>query len=288
MDNLNHPNRFRHSRHGIRAAFVSWLANNEWLKQLRRALTKYLPFPKLESDVTDVIYFTWMVEVDRVTSLVPQGTKLWQKSGLTPFSILTYRHGYFGPSIIGWFRRLFPSPLQSNWRLYLETAPEGAPHVRTVLFLKNVMNSELYSLGSRLFSDVLPTHLADHFSLERVDNGYQVQFDAGVGSAPKLKALAMISDNRELPHNFRGAFSTWDEAVSFLASQDAAIYDCQNIQKLAFSEIDLPVDLTTAEPLQIDSVSFKCPFVESLGAESAAVSFRLPKVKFRVLSERLL
>ena len=286
MDNLNHQNRFRHCRRGIRAAFVSWLANNEWLKQLRRAVTKYLPFPKLESDVTDVIYLTWMVEVDRVASLVPQGTKLWQKSGLTPFSILTYRHGHFGPSITGWFRRLFPSPLQSNWRLYLATAPEGAPNVRTVLFLKNVMNSELYALGSRMFSDVLPTHLADQFSLERVDNGYQVQIDAGVGSAPELKALAMISDNRELPHNFRGVFSTWDEAVSFLASQDAAIYDCQNIQKLAFSEIDLPVDLTTAEPLQIDS--FKCPFVESLGAESAAVSFRLPTVKFRVLSERLL
>ena len=72
------------------------------------------------------------------------------------------------------------------------------------------------------------------------------------------------------------------------ASLKAAIYDCQNIQKLTFSEIDLPVDLTTADPLQIDSVGFKCPFVESLGAESTAVSFRLPKVKFRVLSERLL
>jgi hypothetical protein len=288
MESKADPNQFRAPRRGFWATIMTWLTNSPRVAAARRAAMSRLPFLTLESDVADVVYLNWMVEVSKVQSLIPAGTELWQIGGRTPFTILTYRHGHFGPSIFGPLRSLFPSPLQSNWRLYLATAPERAPRVRTVFFLKNVMSSTLYSLGTRLFSDALQTHLADSFSLEMTGSSCRIEIQPGEGSAPKLKASLSPSPSRELPSTFREAFGSWEAAVEYLTLQDAAVTRVPGTQRLAFSEIDLPIDLSTLQPLNLEPQEFQCPFAELLGVESHALCFLLPGVRFRALSERLL
>lgn len=75
-----------------------------------------LPFLTLHSDVRDVVYVSWLVDAAAAQKLVPAGVTLWQRDGKTPFTVLTYRHGHFGPALPGPLRKLLPSPLQSNWR----------------------------------------------------------------------------------------------------------------------------------------------------------------------------
>ena len=58
-----------------------------------------------------------------LASVVPPGVSLIQEGGHTLLTVLTYRHGHFGPAFLGPLRKLLPSPLQSNWRVYL--APGG-------------------------------------------------------------------------------------------------------------------------------------------------------------------
>jgi len=144
-------NRYRHPRPGVIGKLAAWLANSPSIAHVRQALMLRLPFMQLESDVTDVVYLTWMIDVGAARRLVPSGYALWQRDGKTPFTILTYRHGNFGPAFLGPLRRMMPSPLQSNWRLY------GA-QPNQVFFVKNVMSSFLHALGTRMFSDVLQTH----------------------------------------------------------------------------------------------------------------------------------
>jgi hypothetical protein len=117
---------------------LSRLLNCRALLRLRRRLFSRLPFPTLRSDVRDVIYLNWMVDAARVAHLVPAGLQVWQREGLTPLTVLTYRHGDFGLEAAGPLRRLFGSPLQSNWRLYLQEA-DGVP--ASVLFLSNIVDS---------------------------------------------------------------------------------------------------------------------------------------------------
>lgn len=116
------------------------LANSQRLGRWRRTLMSHLPFAVLESDVTDVIYATWMVDVAKAAALAPAGARLWECEGKTPFTILSYRHGHFGPRLAGPARRLFPSPAQSNWRLYLAAPLPGGPAVPTVAFVHNVFS----------------------------------------------------------------------------------------------------------------------------------------------------
>jgi hypothetical protein len=270
------------------AALACKVANSAYVAALRRAFTTRIPFLTLESEVTDVVYMTWMLDTKDLAPLAPQGTRLWTRGGLTPFTILTYRHGNFGPSILGKLRRLFPSPLQSNWRLYLAETPPEVPRVPTVLFLKNVMSSAVYAFGTRLFSDAVAMHLPKEFSLVHDGNRFLVHIDSGEGSSPSLRAHLQVSTHRELPPLFREAFSSWEDAASFLASQDAAINVDARSGRLAFAEIDLPFDQSTIQPLVLEEPTFKSAYAASLGANGSALCFLLPRVKFRALSERLL
>lgn len=154
---------FPHS--GLLSQWANRLVSNHPILALRRAITAHLPFPILQSDIQDVIYLNWVLDVDQVAHYLPPGVQLWQRQGKTLFTVLTYRHRHFGPVFLGPLRQLCPSPLQSNWRLYLESP---VPEQRSVLFVKNSMNHVLYALGSRLFSDVLPSHLAESFTHQAI------------------------------------------------------------------------------------------------------------------------
>jgi hypothetical protein len=269
-------NNYIHPTPGLPGRLLARLANSRRIAAARRAVFSRLPFLALESDVRDVVYLTWMMDASTAQAMVPAGVRLWQRNGLTPFSILTYRHGHFGPALAGPARRLLPSPLQSNWRFYLEEPGK-------VYFVRNVMDRTLHALGTRIFSDILPTHLPGSFVHAREGEEYFTSIEPGAGSAPTLAARTRVSAKRDLPADLASAFASWDEAVSFLACQHMAMIEVPGLGRMAESEISLPIPLDEVLPLEVESV--RCPMA---GADSGApFCFAVPRVKFRVLSESL-
>lgn len=287
-DIRNNANAYRHPHRGLFGRLVERLANSATLARMRYAVMSRLPFLKLESEVENVVYLTWLVPVSDCDCFVPKGVRLWQKNGLTPFTVLTYRHGHFGPSALGRLRKLFPSPLQSNWRLYLEPASPGAPPVRTVLFLKNVMNSLMYALGTRLFSDALPTHLAAQFVHRRGGLATHTDIAAGAGSAPSLSCRLRLGCMPTLTADFTSMFGSWTDAVEFLSCQDGAVAQVDRVDRLAFAEIELPIDLASVIPAEpVDGVP-SCSLHGVLRPVGGPLCFVVPRVRFRAVSERLL
>lgn len=245
-----------------------------------------LPFVTLASDVVDVIYVSWLVDAQAAQALLPPGLTLFQRDGKTPFTVLTYRHGHFGPRLAGPLRRLMPSPLQSNWRLYLDHAPAGTPQVPTVFFLKNVMDSLPHALGTRLFSDILPTHLAARMTHGVDEKTAHCGIAAGAGSAPALDMQAQMAGTKALDREWRAMFGSWDDVVAHLACQDAAVAHVPRNGRLALGEISMPVDL--AKVLPLTPLRAECALLAQLPALSEPLAFLVPAVPFQALSERLL
>jgi hypothetical protein len=262
-------------------------ANSSTLRQLRRGVCSLLPFARLASDVEDVVYLTWIVPVERVRQFVPPGVAVIERAGLTLFTILTYRHRNFGAKRLGPLRRLCPSPLQSNWRLYVEALPGGLAPARTVLFLRNAFDSAAYALGSRFASDALPSHLPLRFTHQRSGDGYETMLDPGDGSAPALASKVEPAPARVLPAEFDRFFATWAGAVRFLCQQDAAIVAIDGGHRIAQAGISLPIDVDAVLPLQSVEVA-GAGFLEAVGAAGAPFCFVVPKAPFEVLWERVI
>ncbi|MBE3027940.1 DUF2071 domain-containing protein [Janthinobacterium sp. GW458P] len=279
-------NTYRHPRAGWPGRLFAALANCARFAHLRQAVMSRLPFLTLHSDVRDVVYVSWLVDAAAAQKLLPPGVALWQRDGKTPFTVLTYRHGHFGPALLGPLRRRMPSPLQSNWRLYLDHTPAGAPDVPCVYFLKNIMDSLPHALGTRLFSDILPTHLANAMTLDVSAKQAHCAIAGGAGSAPPLDVQAAIGGGKALDGHWQQLFGSWRDAVAFLACQDAAIASVPRNGKLVFGEIDLPVDLDQVQALT--ALRADCGLLAQLPPLSAPFAFLVPKVPFKALSERLL
>ncbi|MEG2031346.1 MAG: DUF2071 domain-containing protein [Janthinobacterium sp.] len=279
-------NTYRHPRAGRPGRLFAALANCTHFGSARQAVMARLPFLALHSDVRDVVYVSWLVDAAAAQKLLPPGVTLWQRDGKTPFTVLTYRHGHFGPALLGPLRRLLPSPLQSNWRLYLDHTPAGAPDVPCVYFLKNIMDSLPHALGTRLFSDILPTHLAAGMTLDVTATQARCAIASDAGSAPPLDVQADIGGGKALDGDWQQLFGSWRDAVAFLACQDAAIASVPRNGKLVFGEIDLPVDLDQVQALTAGRAD--CGLLTQLPPLSGPFAFLVPQVPFKALSERLL
>ena len=83
------------------------------------------------------------------------------------------------------------------------------------------------------------------------------------------------------------AFGGHQAPLRFLTCQDEAIArtcDC----RWASTRIALPVDLDSLQPLRLER-ELQCPRLQAMGvALASGLAFRLPRVPFRVVSERLL
>ncbi len=278
--------RYVHPSRGWFGRLLEGLVNGRPLLAMRRAVMSRMPFLKLRSDVLDVVYCTWMVDADRVRALVPAGVELHEWDGKTPFTILTYAHGHFGPELAGPLRTLFASPLQSNWRLYVARVQGVAVREPTVYFVMNMMSQLLYTVGSRLFSDALPSHQPRAFVHRRDNDCYLTRIEAGMGSAVDFACTATPADTRTLPEHFQRSFGTWQAAADFICRQDVAIVENPQTWRLAMARIDLPVAFDALVPLRATEIAN--PWLELLGATEAPLCFALPRVAFRVLAETLL
>lgn len=268
------------------------LLNSRRFASYRRALMSRLPFMILDSDVVDVVYMTWLVDEALAAPFAPPGARLWSYQGRTPLTVLTYRHGHFGLRWMGPLRRFMPSPLQSNWRLYLAEPLADAPPIPTVAFVYNVMDSLAHVAGTRLFSDALPSHWPAGFDFRVNADEAIVDIAPGDGSAPRLGARAVRAGDAVLSPPWSGMFSGWSDAIVRLASQDAAVVEVPTVEgapgRSALATIDLSVDVASVQPLLLDTQTLDCPVLQRLDADPEALCFLLPSVRFSALSERLL
>ncbi|WP_322005494.1 DUF2071 domain-containing protein [Paraburkholderia tropica] len=272
---------------GALGAISERLVGCPTLLRTRRALFSRLPFMQLASDVRDIVYCTWAVDAARIAALVPPGVELVQRDGKTLFTILTYAHRHFGPALAGPLRRLFPSPLQSNWRFYVEAFGGVETTAPTVLFVKNILDDPLYAIGSRLFSDALPSHLARRFAHRADDGRYVTSIESGRGSAPEFRCEAQRTPTRALTPALAPFFETWESAVEWLCLQDGALSRVEDCERLAHALIDLPIDIATAQPLETAAGAVQGAFLERIGATGEPFCFVVPGAAFRVVSERV-
>jgi hypothetical protein len=262
------------------------LANSPTLRSLRRKIFRHIPFPVLASDVRDVLYANWLVPVEAVASLVPPEIELTDIDGTALLTVLSYRHHHFGPALAGPLRVLFPSPLQSNWRLYVRAVRGRTPPRPTVLFIRNIFDQPLYAVGTRLFSDALPSLLAGRFKHQREAGTWETTIDDASG-AGDIVLVAEECDRPALPQSFASFASDWAEAIRRICLQDAAIAHVGDIGRLARGDIDLPIDPVTARPLHVLRYE-PGPSLRNWGATAEPFCFGIPAVRFRVLGEQLI
>jgi hypothetical protein len=252
-----------------------------------RDLLRPLPFVELASDIRDVVYLNWMVPTERVAPLLPPPLRAHALGEHTAVSILTYGHGDFGPGFLGPLRRVLPSPLQSNWRLYLEP-PDARPGATrdAIYFFKTTLSSAPHAIGSRFFSDGLPAHLAARFEHMREGDRVVTRLEPGGGSAPDLFAAVRETGARELPASFAACFpGGWDEAVRYLVEQNRAVSVLARAGVVIESRIDIPIRVEDVRPAVVEGAiesAFLAPYVA--GCEPFA--FVVPAVSFRALGER--
>ncbi len=260
---------------------------------IRKVLDK-LPVPQLYSQCKNIIYNNWVVPVENVEKFVPKELELdtFKTDGkeFTIFSVLSYKHGHFGPKFLGPLRNVCPSPIQSNWRLYLKS--KNTEEIRpAVYFVKSNISSLPYVVGSRLFSNGLPAHYPDGMS-----HTVSAQPNAGVVrtvirsrdgcSAPDYDSQSVTIEDKTLPEAFKARFEDWTSAVQYLIHQDKsyAVHKTGNQTRISESLIYLQfLDAILPQETTVTS-EFLAPVI----GDAQCFSFLCRNVNFHVDKEQWL
>ncbi|MFO0969782.1 MAG: DUF2071 domain-containing protein [Gemmataceae bacterium] len=265
---------WRHPRSGPIARCFGAIANSRFL----RGLSEWLPTLAFRSDITDVLYVNYLVDAARLTPLVPDGLELQRlgpdrRHALLTF--LTYNHGHFGPRILGPLRRLLPSPVQSNWRIYVRDPRTGQAGI---YFFTNAIDRTLHALAARLFAEGMPMHRLAKGEVSRLGDGgaYHLRLDPGAGTAPDADATLRPAA-RTLPDAWRPCFADYRAFLDYCVPQDRALSVQPWYGRVTRQEIHLGIDLADVEPLQGEVCSRAA---EAIVGPAAPVCFRVPRVSF--------
>jgi hypothetical protein len=269
---------WRHPNRSLFGKLCDLTANSHLL----RAFGEQLAVLSLRSDVTDVVYINFLVEAARLLPLLPPGLELQRlcpNNDFALFTCLTYRHGHLGPSLLGPFRGLFPSPIQSNWRIYV-TSPNLC---NGIYFVSTCINSTPHALAARLLAEGLPMHVSKHAELGRAPDGsLSITLETGAGTAPDLHAALKLSPDKTLPTQWQTCFTDYASFLSYCVPQDRAL-SCQPFyNRLSRQEIALGISLESCIPLT-GEVSSK--MLERLVGKAEPVCFLVPNVKFHLTAE---
>lgn len=108
-----------------------------------------------------------------------------------------------------------------------------------------------------------------------------------MGSAPGFASVTRNAAGRTLPPAFAATFPDYDAAIAMLCRQDMAVVALPDLPLIAAAGIDLPIDLATVEPMTA-TIWEPGAWLSAIGATASPFCFRVPAVRFRVVSERLL
>jgi hypothetical protein len=270
---------WRHPWPGPAGRAIDAVANSRFL----RALAEWAPLVGLRSDITDVIYVNYLADADRLAPFVPPWLEL-QRLGPggrhALFSSLTYRHGHFGPGMLGPLRRLLPSPVHSNWRIYVRDPQTGS---EGIYFVTNAIASTVHALGARMLSEGMPMHVPRRAAVvAEKDDSFTVALDAGAGSAPDLDAR-LRSAAPELPAAWAACFASYQDFLAYCVPQDRALSSQTWYSRVCRQEIRLGIPLTACQPLQGE---VRSRAAQRYVGDAQAVCFRVPKVTFRFDGEK--
>ena len=262
--------------------WIGLFVQSSWLLNLRRALMRFLPFFKLQSRVKNIVYLSWLVDIEKVRSRYPQHVQLWEKQGKTIFTILTYQHEHFGFAFLGWFRKLMPSPKQSNWRFYIEPQQQD----KTVIFEQVIVDQKLYVLSGRLASDAMPAQFSKAFIHQKNDS--QILTQLQINEKYQLSSTVEINADQHLPDSWQDLFPSWDDAIRYLVDQDHAWVEwVDQPEKISQGDIEMPFNFSqiqAAKVLEID-----CPLLKDWGVDAHDVfAFVVPELDFYVRNESVL
>jgi hypothetical protein len=270
---------WKYPRRGAFARAFEAIANSRFV----RSLTAYAPVLEFRSDITDVVYVNYLVSADRLGAYVPPGLELQRlgpSSEYALFSVLTYRHGHLGPSAAGLLRRLFSSPVQSNWRTYVRdpaTAREG------IYFVTNAVTTRLHAIGARLVAEGMPMHLLARGEVARTRSGEtSVRLEPGIGSAPDLEAILRKSAPPRLAPPWSECFRDYREMLAYCVPQDRAMSTQPWRGTTTRQEIELGIPLESCEALEGE---VRSRAARAIVGDAAPLCFRVAKVAFRLAGE---
>jgi hypothetical protein len=189
---------------------------------------------------------------------------------------LTYQHHDFGFAFLGKLRWLFPSPVQTNWRIHVRDPRSGQ---RGIYFVTNAISHLVPALGARLLTEGMPMHLLEQADVKRSHDGeLTVVLEPGAGSAPD--AVLSLRTQRGAPSWAPAWQACWPDFQAFLAycvPQDRALSTQPLRRRTARQEIQLGIPLDVCEPLE-GTVSSRA--AQALVGEAVPVCFRVPAVRF--------
>jgi Uncharacterized conserved protein (COG2071) len=239
-----------------RLGLVGYIINRIAVSRLARAYGEWLPPVAFVSNITNVVYANYLVEAERLVPMVPWGLELQYlgpNSKYALFTHLTYQHGHFGPALLGPLRRFMPSPVQSNWRIYVrdpQTSREG------IYFVTTAINKALPALLARLLSEGLPMHLVQKGEvISRPDSAFEVRLDPGQGSAPDLEMSLQPTPTPALAPPWSACFDTFHDLLAYCVPQDRALSSQPWYNRVTRQEIELGIPLEACQPLTATIVS---------------------------------
>jgi hypothetical protein len=245
-------------------------------------LLGFLPVPELESDIRDVVYVSYLVPAATLEALVPEGLEL-QRIGpggaSAMLTFLTYRHGCFGARAAGPLRRLFPSPVQTNWRTYVRDPRTGR---EGIYFVTNAVTTRLHALGGRLMSEA-PMHLLARGEVTRDASGrVRVVVEPGDGSGPDAELDLAPAAAFSLPAAWRECFADARAMLAYCVPQDRAMATEPWRPCTTREEIDLGIPLDACEPL---AGTVRSRTAAAIVGDAPPVCFRVARVDFRLRGE---
>jgi hypothetical protein len=258
---------------GLSGKLLNLLGNSRVLKYA----FAFLPSIALQSDVRNVVYLNYLADADRLQRLLPptlQVQRLGPRGDLAMFSALTYRHGHLGPKIPA-LRKLMPSPLQSNWRLYVT---DTVTNTAGVYFVSTCLSGTPLALLARVASEGIPMHVPREMRLDNeADAGCRVLIDPGTGSAPDLQANLVPSNTTDISGAWKQCFSSFDGLLQYCVPQDQALSVPPGEERTIAQQIRLTAPLSTIRPLagQVSSRVLR----QMLG-DSEPICFVIPNVEF--------
>lgn len=265
--------------------FLAPVFSCRFLLQLRRLMMRILPFMPLQSRVSDIVYLSWLVDVEQVRQRYPKDVPLWEKDGKTIFTILTYQHHHFGFSFLGKLRQLMPSPRQSNWRFYLDES-----HPKTVIFEQVIVDQALYVIGGRFASDVMPAQYASVFHHQFDEQQGSIHTEISVDKDYALISDVQITKQKQLPTAWEMLFPSWDAAVQFLVDQDHAWTEwIDQPTRMSQGDIQMPFQFQQIQAAQVRALQAPKLLQQfGLDQETEAFAFVVPALDFYVVGEKVL
>jgi hypothetical protein len=244
------------------------------------AVLEPLPELTMRSDITDVVYVNYVVPAEAVAPLVPPDLEL-QRLGpdgaYALFSFLTYRHGHFGFAFLGPLRKLFASPVQTNWRIHVVDPETGH---RGVTFLTNAITHTGAALGARLLTEGMPMHVLHRGEVRRddVDGALHVTLDPGAGTAPDaVLHLAPVASVPALTGAWAACWGSYREFLAYCVPQDRAMSSQPLRRRVSRQEIDLGIPLEACTPL--DGTVTSCA-ARAIVGDAQPLCFHVPSVTF--------